>query len=240
MAAAGNQISNLVKLKLVCRRFNCIIKARREDFPMILIQRLRFSRENCERNEKAFGHFFRATLPISVSIIKSEVIQAHPGRFLSTRKIADLIDLPPASFLAPNDPKISDLMRHFKIVGGRLTFASMKVNDRLISEVLSLDLSAIEELKFYQVKLTASPLLLKSLLEKMRNSLREIMIYYCQFSTALISDDLLSTLVNFQLLSIKENICGEISKLPNLTYSNNPQQRGRKITRCGPELKITA
>lgn len=239
-AAAGNQVSSVAKLKLVCRRFNGIIRAKRDEFPMVIIQRLKFSQELEERNETIFDHFARKSLPIYVAILKTEdpTKRSNSGRFLKLDEYPDLYDLPLASFLGPNDAKLANLMRHFKMIGGRLTFWGMKVNDKLILELLELDLSAVEELKFYQVKLTASACLLKSLLEKMYN-LQELKMHYCRFPPALISDELLSTLANFKSLTITENLCGELLEFPNLTLSNNQSDIGRRIVRCGPELKIT-
>uniref|UniRef100_A0A914W899 F-box domain-containing protein n=1 Tax=Plectus sambesii TaxID=2011161 RepID=A0A914W899_9BILA len=236
-AAAGNQVVNLAKLKLVCRRFNSIIKSKSIEFPMVHIQTLKFSQT--ERNETIFDHFVHGSLPVYVSIRKAEENKPPSGRFLTLRGSWDLIDLPLVPFIAPNDPKITDLLRHFKMTGGKLRFWTMKVNDKLISELLSLDLSTVEELKFYKVKLTASPLLLKSLFEKMRYALRDLKLHFCRFPAALISDDLLSVLVNLKTLSIKENSCGEIFELPNLTLSNGQNDMGRKIVRCGPDLRIT-
>jgi hypothetical protein len=79
----------------------------------------------------------------------------------------------------------------------------------------------------------------------MSSSLREIKLYYCRFSASLISDDMLSELSKFRTLTIKENKCGEIAELPLLTLSSSNYDNiaatatVRKITRCGPELRIT-
>jgi hypothetical protein len=246
-AAAGNKISNLVKLKLVCRRFNCIIKAKSEEFPQLLIRRLEFSQEDPERRLKIFGHSVPGKpTPITVSILQAK--ELLPGSFRKLQDFSDLTVLPMVSFLEPNDFKLPDLLRHFKIVGkngGGLAFWTTKVTEKLISEILSLDLSTFEELEFYESKLDISPCTLKALLGKMSSSLREIKFYFCRFSVSLISDDMLTGLNKFRTLTIIENQCGEIAELPFLTLSSSNSDNiaatatVRKITRCGPELRIT-